>query len=94
MAQLWPNEGNGLHFISFWVTLGLESIKFKIFLGGIITPPLPRSNNNYNKLQFEHNLFPDPKGPPRFFARKKDLGQGARIFTTKFSSFYTYKSQI
>ena len=34
--------------------------------------------------RFEYNKAPfffGPKGPPRFFACEKDLGQGARIFT-------------
>ena len=30
-------------------------------------------------------INPNPKGPPRFVAREKDLGQGARILT-KFCS--------
>jgi hypothetical protein len=35
-----------------------------------------------------------PKGPPRFVAREKDLGQGAWIFTKFFFTFYTYISCI
>jgi hypothetical protein len=43
----------------------------------------------YNKPRFGDNLF-WPKGPSRFFAHKKDLGQGARIFKKiSLSSFCT-----
>ena len=52
---------------------------------------MPRFRTLGQHLKKQNNFHPKLAG---FFQRKKVLGQGARIFTEFFTSFYTYKFHI
>ena len=57
-------------------------------------PMAADKNKGGHKPTFCDNFFFGPKGPHGFFARKKDVAQGAWIFTILVSWFYTYKCHI